>query len=101
VRKAGVRFDVPVAVLAAAGVVPPPSVETLFLGELSLDGSLRHTTGVLPMVALARERRISHVVVPFADAAGASLIDGVTVLAATTLAELAGPEQLEARARMR
>ncbi|MGI8422899.1 MAG: YifB family Mg chelatase-like AAA ATPase [Chloroflexota bacterium] len=92
VRKEGAGFDVPIAiaVLAAAGVVPPPSVETLFLGELSLDGSLRHTTGVLPMVALARERHISHVVVPFADAAEASLIDGVTVLAATTLAELAG-----------
>jgi magnesium chelatase family protein len=64
-----------IAVLAAAGVVHPPSVETLFLGEVSLDGSLRHTTGVLPMVALARERRISHVVVPFADATEASLID--------------------------
>ena len=84
VRKEGAGFDVPIAiaVLAAAGIVPPPSVETLFLGEVSLDGSLRHTTGVLPMVALARERRFSHVVVPLADATEASLIDGVTVFAA-------------------
>src|SRR5919107_1806454 len=46
VRKEGAGFDVPIAiaVLAAAGIVPPPSIETLFLGEVSLDGSLRHTT---------------------------------------------------------
>ena len=92
VRKEGAGFDVPIAIalLAAAGVVPTPAVETLFLGEVSLDGSLRHTNGVLPMVALARERRISHVVVPFVDANEASLIDGVTVLAVSSLAELAG-----------
>ncbi|HEU5314595.1 MAG TPA: YifB family Mg chelatase-like AAA ATPase [Chloroflexota bacterium] len=92
VRKEGAGFDVPIAiaVLAAAGVVQSPPPETLFLGEVSLDGSLRHTNGVLPMVALARERKLSHVVVPATDAPEASLIDGVTVLAARTLAELVG-----------
>ena len=39
-------------VLAATGEVPLPPEPTLFLGELSLDGTLRHTTGVLPLVAL-------------------------------------------------
>jgi len=92
VRKEGAGFDVPIAiaVLTAAGVVRPPAQEMLFLGEVSLDGTLRHTNGVLPMVALARERKISHVVVPAMDAAEASLIDGVTVLPITSLGELAG-----------
>jgi magnesium chelatase family protein len=92
VRKEGAGFDVPIAiaVLAAAGVVQSPPAGTLFLGEVSLDGSLRHTNGVLPMVALARERHLSHVVVPTIDAAEASLIEGVTVLAANNLAELVG-----------
>ena len=92
VRKEGAGFDVPiaVAVLAAAQIVQPPAEETLFIGEVSLDGSLRHTNGVLPMVALARERHIAQVIVPAVDAAEAALIEGVTVLPAETLGALAG-----------
>ena len=91
VRKEGAGFDVPIAVgiLAATGMVPQPPEPRLFLGELSLDGTLRHTNGVLPLVALAREQGIKSVVVPAADAAEAALIEGVEVLPAETLLQLA------------
>jgi magnesium chelatase family protein len=59
--KRGPAYDLPVAlaILVATGVVPPPAPDSLVLGELSLDGQVRHTLGILPMVAVAR-RRMSH-----------------------------------------
>jgi magnesium chelatase family protein len=101
VRKEGAGFDVPIAigVLAATGMVALPEEPTLFLGELSLDGSLRHTTGILPLAALARERHIGAVVVPVANAAEAALVDGVQVVPVSTLAQLAahlvGEQEIE------
>jgi magnesium chelatase family protein len=62
--------------------------DALFLGELSLDGSLRHTHGILPMVALARERRIATVFVPAKDAPEAALVDEVMVYPVESLAQL-------------
>jgi magnesium chelatase family protein len=62
--------------------------ESLFLGELALDGRLRPTQGILPMVALARERGLREVFVPLSDLAEAALVDGVDVYGAETLLEL-------------
>ena len=89
-RKEGPAYDLPIAigiVLASEQVAADVSA-TVFLGELSLDGKLRHTHGVLPMVALARERGIAGVYVPEADAAEAGLIDGVEILPVASLGQL-------------
>jgi magnesium chelatase family protein len=75
-------------VLLASGQVQGDFDETLFLGELALDGSLRHTQGILPMVSLARERGLRQVFVPAVDAAEASLIEGIEVRGAATLGVL-------------
>ena len=50
-RKEGPAYDLPIAVgiLMASGQVPETMGRGLFLGELSLDGRLRHTQGILPM----------------------------------------------------
>src|SRR5579859_5664671 len=56
-RKEGPAYDLPIAlgVLTAAGQILPETLEgTLIMGELSLDGTVRHVRGVLPMTALAR-----------------------------------------------
>jgi magnesium chelatase family protein len=89
-RKSGPSYDLPIAVgiLLASGQLSGDFAEVLFLGELALDGSLRHTHGILPMVALAREQGLRRVFVPAADAAEASLIAGVEVLGVATLGEL-------------
>jgi magnesium chelatase family protein len=60
----------------------------VFLGELSLDGGLRHTHGILPMVALARDRRVEAVYVPAMDAPEAALVEDVTVYPVASLAQL-------------
>ncbi|MDO8613195.1 MAG: YifB family Mg chelatase-like AAA ATPase, partial [Dehalococcoidia bacterium] len=83
--------DLPIAVgiLMASGQVPASGNGAVFLGELSLDGKLRHTTGVLPMVALARDRGLSTVFVPAEDAGEAALVEGVEVMPVTSLGDLA------------
>jgi magnesium chelatase family protein len=60
----------------------------LFLGELSLDGTLRHTDGILCMVLLARDRGYDTVFVPEVDAAEAALVEGVQVVPVPSLALL-------------
>lgn len=63
---------------------------SLFLGELSPDGSLCHTIGMLPMVALARQSQIKAVFVPAGDASEAALVAGMTVYPVATLRQLIG-----------
>jgi magnesium chelatase family protein len=89
-RKEGPTYDLPIAVgiMVAGGRVMADVSECVFLGELSLDGNVRHTQGVLPMVALARERGITTAYVPAADAAEAALVPGMTIYAVATLASL-------------
>ena len=97
-RKAGPAYDLPIAIgilMASEQVVPNSGTGSfasadgyVFLGELSLDGSVRHTAGILPMVSLARERQVAAVFAPAADAPEAALIDGVTVYAVENLAQL-------------
>src|SRR5947207_1883686 len=91
-RKEGPVYDLPIAIgiLMANEQVPmsEQSQEILFLGELSLDGSVRHTNGILPMVALAREKHLKTVFVPAVDAMEATLIDGIQVFPVETLAQL-------------
>ena len=90
-RKEGPAYDLPIAIgiILASEQVAADVSGTVFLGELSLDGQVRHTHGVLPMVALARERGIASVFVPAADGAEAGLIDGVEILPVASLGQLA------------
>jgi magnesium chelatase family protein len=78
-RKDGAAFDVPITVgmLCAAEIVPAESLaDTLFLGELALDGTLRPVRGVLPVAAWARARGVRRLVVPPANAAEAAVVGG-------------------------
>ena len=64
--KAGPAYDLPIAlgILIASGQIAPRVEDSLFFGELSLDGSLRHTNGVLPMAYLAKNKRYKQVFIP-------------------------------------
>ena len=89
-RKAGPAYDLPIAlaVLLSSGQVPQLPDSAIFLGELALDGGLRHTNGILPMVAVAREQGYQQVFVPAVDAQEAALVTGIEVVPVATLAEL-------------
>ncbi|MBE9470956.1 MAG: YifB family Mg chelatase-like AAA ATPase, partial [Chloroflexi bacterium] len=92
IRKAGPVYDLPIAVgvLIASEQVWPQEVEdALFIGELSLDGSVRHVNGLLPVAALAHQQSIRRIFVPAADAPEAALIDGLEVIPVEHLGQLA------------
>lgn len=81
-RKEGPAYDLPIAVglLAASEQLTPDLGSTLVIGELSLDGTVRHTNGVLSMAILAQERGIKTLFVPAADSPEAALIPGIDVI---------------------
>ena len=100
IRKEGPTYDLPIAVgiMVAAGEAVADLSQAVFLGELSLDGLVRHAQGILPMVALARERGMRTAFVPATDAAEAALLPDMTIYPVDTLAtllnHLAGREPL-------
>ena len=80
VRKEGPAYDLPIAVgvLLLQGLLPPDCVrDALIVGELSLDGTIRHTRGILPMAATARAQGFKRIFVPASDAPEAALIPDV------------------------
>lgn len=92
-RKEGPAYDLPIAVgiLIASQQITIDEADVgqmLFLGELSLDGTLRHTNGILPMVALASDKQVSRVFVPATDAMEAALVQGTTIYPVETLRQL-------------
>jgi magnesium chelatase family protein len=90
-RKEGTAFDLPMALglLAATEVIKRESLaETLVLGELSLDGTVRAVRGVLPVALLCRAERVARAIVPGANAAEARAVPGLDVLAVESLQEV-------------
>ena len=89
-RKEGPAYDLPIAVgiLAATHQILANLDDVLILGELSLDGAVRHVNGVLPMADLASRTSCRALFVPVDDAAEAALVDGVTVYPVENLAAL-------------
>jgi magnesium chelatase family protein len=89
--KRGSSFDagIAIAILCAAGVIPPAGLAGLmFLGELGLDGRLRPVRGVLPSVAAAAAAGFEAVAVPAENAPEAALVPGMRVVAAPSLRAL-------------
>ena len=93
VRKEGAAFDLPMAlgILAAAGAVNAEELLGLgVVGELALDGGLRPVRGVLPMAVEAARQGFKALVVPEENAPEAAVVEGLTVLAARRLDQVAG-----------
>lgn len=90
IRKEGPIYDLPifVALLTATRQVGFDLSDSVFIGELSLDGALRRVNGVLPMVIKAREEGFGSVFVPAANAAESSVETGVDVYPVRNVGEL-------------
>ena len=91
VRKTGPVYDLPIliGILSAEGTLPAPAGHQAFVGELSLDGSLRPVSGVLPMALAAVRQGIRELFVPAGNAAEAAAVEGITVYPARTAREVA------------
>ena len=89
-KKEGPAYDLPIAVcmLLSSGQIDSIPPGAVFLGELSLDGALRHTKGILAMVSVARDQGYTAVFVPAADADEASLVEDMQVYPVSSLKHL-------------
>ena len=91
VRKEGSGFDLPLAIglLAASKLVKTDLLEqTMIIGELGLDGSLRPVRGALPIAIMARAEKYTNFIVPEANAREAAVVDRLHVFSARTLPEV-------------
>lgn len=88
--KEGPTFDLPIAVsiLLSSGQLAFDTKSSLFVGELSLDGRLRVSKGVLPMVLAAKERGIDNIYIPEDNLKEAEIVHGIDIYAVSTLKEL-------------
>lgn len=101
--KHGSSFDVAIAIAALATEAPMDAeslAQTVHIGELGLDGRLRPVPGVLPAVLAAARLGKKRVVVPFANQAEASLVEGIDVIGAVSLADVARRHGIEVEERV-
>jgi len=100
IKKEGPAFDLPIALgyLLASGQIDFDPRGTLFLGELSLEGTLRKVSGVLPVVIAARLAGFSSCIVPRGNGAESSIVDGIKTYEADSISDvtehLAGRKKL-------
>lgn len=91
-KKEGTNFDLPIAVgiLAEEEVIEAEAIKDYaFIGELSLDGSIREVSGVLSLVLGLKEMGVKNVIVPAKNAKEAALVEGITVYGAEFLSDVA------------
>lgn len=91
-KKEGALYDLPIllAVLAASGQIQADFSDSVFIGEVALDGTLRPVSGALPCAAAAAENRFPKIFVPFANAPEAALAKGPVVFGVDSIQELIG-----------
>ena len=90
-KKEGSNFDLPIAIglLVEEGVLEEDKIKDYaFIGELSLDGSLRGVTGVLPLILGLKDSGIKNIFVPKVNAVEAALAGGVNIFGADCLADV-------------
>ncbi len=93
VKKEGSSFDLPIAIglLTSLGDIQANSFdETVFLGELSLDGTLRPVKGALPITVEAKKKGIKRIILPVESSLEASIVEGIDVYGMENLAEVVG-----------
>lgn len=89
-KKEGPLFDLPIAIayLEAAAEITTDGKHRAYIGELGLDGSLRPIKGILNAVMIAKTAHFNEIIVPFANAEEAALIEDISIKPAHTLREV-------------
>ena len=90
-RKEGSQYDLPIAVgiLVATEQIQSELIEeSMFIGELSLNGTLRPVKGVLPLVALARDKGLKRVFMPVENCTEGAVVEGIECIGVGSLLEL-------------
>lgn len=91
IKKVGSYYDLPIALgilIKSRNIQQVNFSDIAFIGELSLDGSLRAVSGVLPIAAGLKSQGIKTLVVPFENAKEAAIIEGLEVIGVKNLVEI-------------
>jgi magnesium chelatase family protein len=91
IKKEGSSFDLPIAIglISATGLIESDKLDdTVFLGELSLDGKLRPVKGALPITVESKKKGIKRIILPVESSAEASIVDEIEVFGVSTLNEV-------------
>ena len=91
IRKEGTGYDVPIAIgiLQSLGYFEKEACEnTLFIGELGLNGEIKPVNGILPIVRTAAEEKVGSCIVPHMNALEGSMIPGIAVRGAESIMQL-------------
>lgn len=91
IKKEGTGFDLPIAIgiLAAEELISEEALTNIFfIGELSLDGSIKSVRGVLPAAFKAKELGIKKVFVPEGNAPEAAMVEGIEVYPVSSLPDV-------------
>jgi magnesium chelatase family protein len=89
--KHGPVYDLAIAVgvLAATDQIPLAALsKSVFIGEVSLDGDIRHVKGIMPMIYAARQEGYQTAYVPVVDAPEAGLVTGIEIIPVETIGQL-------------
>lgn len=90
IKKVGSIYDLPIlmSILKASNQITCNLSDSIFIGELSLNGDLRHINGVLPMTIFAKESGFTNIYLPYQNALEASIVSGINVFPIKNLNEL-------------
>ena len=90
IRKEGPSYDLPIAIgiLLASEQILFDATKSLIVGELSLNGELRHTNGTLAMAIAARELGFEEIILPKINSKEAAIINNINIIGAVSLPEL-------------
>jgi magnesium chelatase family protein len=96
IKKSGTSFDVAIAlaILKSYNTIKFNTEDTMFFGELSLDGSIKKVRGMLPLLLFAKKKGIKNVVIPKINSNEVSIIEGINIFAISHLKELLNVKKL-------
>ena len=90
-KKEGSFFDLPIAIGILSNfeeIIKQNLEDTIFIGELSLDGTLNHIKGVLPMCIEAKKLKMKRIILPQENAKEASIVEGIQVIGVKNLKQV-------------
>lgn len=91
IKKEGPYFDLPIAIgiLISTEAIKQQGLEdTIFIGELSLDGKLMKVNGILPICIEAKKLNIKRIIIPKENVQEAAIVNGIEIIGVNNLTEI-------------
>ena len=90
IKKEGPYFDLPIAIgiLISTEAIKQQGLEdTIFIGELSLDGKLMKVNGILPICIEAKKLNIKRIIIPKENVQEAAIVNGIEIIGVNNLTD--------------